>query len=293
MALRVGTNDNQHLWGTLENDQMYGYGGADIMYGYGGHDELYGGTGRDVLWGGEDNDLLDGGAHADALYGGSGVDTASYLYSPVGVFVSLGENIAFYGEAEGDTFSSIENLSGSEFDDTLLGDGNNNRLLGKNGNDFLAGGDGYDTLYGGWHNDMLLGGDGNDFLYGEGGKDLLRGGMGPDMLTGGGDADIFSWLWIDETGVLAWAMDTITDFRRWEGDVLDLHLIDANVNANGDQAFNFVGTVDHFSGTPGEVGYYVSNGNTYIVMQNDANADYDGVIRIEGVHTVDNTWFVF
>jgi Ca2+-binding RTX toxin-like protein len=50
----------------------------------------------------------------------------------------------------------IENVIGSSYDDSLLGDGSNNRLNGGWGNDTLAGGHGADTLRGGEGNDLLL-----------------------------------------------------------------------------------------------------------------------------------------
>ena len=45
--------------------------------------------------------------------------------------------------------SSIENLEGSQFDDTLSGDDNSNSILGLHGNDTLIGDAGNDTLIGG------------------------------------------------------------------------------------------------------------------------------------------------
>ena len=53
------------------------------------------------------------------------------------------------GGAGSDTLTSIENLTGSAFDDTLTGDGNANILSGLAGDDTLNGGAGNDTLDGG------------------------------------------------------------------------------------------------------------------------------------------------
>ena len=49
------------------------------------------------------------------------------------------------GDAARDTYYSIENLTGSNFNDTLTGDGGNNVLDGGLGNDTLDGGAGVDT----------------------------------------------------------------------------------------------------------------------------------------------------
>ncbi|NSZ46450.1 calcium-binding protein [Agrobacterium vitis] len=101
-----------------------------------------------TIIGGSGNDTLIGKAGADALIGGSGSDTASYAGSAA-VNVNLKTNLATGGEAEGDIFSSVENLTGSSNADTLTGNDNNNVLNGGDGNDTLAGGKGADTLNGG------------------------------------------------------------------------------------------------------------------------------------------------
>ena len=51
--------------------------------------------------------------------------------------------------AQGDTYVSIENLSGSNFSDALYGNGGANAISGGNGNDLLVGYGGNDTLTGG------------------------------------------------------------------------------------------------------------------------------------------------
>ena len=79
---------------------------------------------------------LNGGPGADALNGGPGADTASYADSSVGVLVRLHDASAVrFGDAEGDTLTGIEHLVGSRHNDTLAGDGGDNRLEGGDGND--------------------------------------------------------------------------------------------------------------------------------------------------------------
>ncbi|MCF1496604.1 hypothetical protein FS834_30045, partial [Agrobacterium vitis] len=71
-----------------------------------------------TIVGGSGNDTLIGKAGADVLIGGSGSDTASYAGS-VAVNVDLKTGITSGGDAVGDKFDSIENLTGSSNADTL------------------------------------------------------------------------------------------------------------------------------------------------------------------------------
>jgi Ca2+-binding RTX toxin-like protein len=278
---------------------MLGYDGDDILEGLSGDDDLFGGAGSDWLGGGEGDDLLDGDAGADTLVGGPGNDTASYTSSPVGVGVSLYTNTAYHGEAEGDTFSGIENLWGSWYNDSLHGDNNANGLAGHGGNDSLKGYGGADQIYGGTGHDVLWGMDGNDTLVGgtggtpypNDGNDVLYGGMGTDNLTGGTGGDRFMWTSTGETSLSTWTSDRVWDFNRAEGDLIDLSNVDADAYAEGNQAFTFIGTAP-FSGTPGEVRYYHFLGETIIEMQTSFSNDVEGVIRLTGNHTLDYSCFV-
>ncbi|MFN7678233.1 MAG: FG-GAP-like repeat-containing protein, partial [Cyanobacteriota bacterium] len=76
--------------------------------------------------------------------------------------------------------SSIENITGSGFDDVITGDRQRNTLRGAAGDDSLDGGLDRDEVDGGAGNDTLRGGEGSDTLIGGGGQDLLVGGSGDD-----------------------------------------------------------------------------------------------------------------
>jgi len=65
-------------------------------------------------------------------------------------------------ESERDTLTSIENVTGSNYNDRLVGDGSDNVLAGLDGNDQLVGGAGNDTLDGGNGTDTMTGGLGDD-----------------------------------------------------------------------------------------------------------------------------------
>ena len=60
---------------------------------------------------------------------------------------------------KGDTLVGIENLKGSDHDDTLTGNDAVNIIDGGDGDDRLYGGDGIDTLYGEDGVDRLYGGN--------------------------------------------------------------------------------------------------------------------------------------
>jgi Ca2+-binding RTX toxin-like protein len=155
----------------------------------------YGGAGNDTLDASDSsaNHVLVGGTGADLLIGGTGRDAASYLHADAAVTVNLTDPSIRAGEAVGDTLVSIENLVGSRYHDTLVGDAGDNRLSGQDGNDTLDGGGSVagDTLYGGNGDDVLFGGAGKtgaDQLFGGAGDDTLSG-YGNDTLNGGLGSD--------------------------------------------------------------------------------------------------------
>ena len=90
-----------------------------------------------------------------------------------------------------DTLLAVENVRGSGFADTLVGDAGNNVLVGGGGLDEIIGGDGDDTLRGGTRADALDGGNGSDTAdYSDGFRPVLvdlRGGfaegLGPDTVV--------------------------------------------------------------------------------------------------------------
>lgn len=112
-------------------------------------DRLYGDSGSNVLTGGGGDDWLSGGSGGDVYDGGAGQDTASYASATKGVRVNLARPSINTGDAAGDVFISIENLTGSSYHDLLIGDSGANAISGGGGNDVIAGRGGADTLSGG------------------------------------------------------------------------------------------------------------------------------------------------
>ena len=166
----AGSRFDDILVGDANNNALIGRDGSDVLVGGAGNDVLNGGDGNDTLIGGEGKDNLLGGAGADFLNGGDGDDDrANYRRSQEGVTVDLATGTGSDGDAEGDVLVNIEQIIGSEFDDTLIGDDADNRLVGRDGEDYLEGGAGDDILVGGDDDDVLVGGAGSDRLNGQSG----------------------------------------------------------------------------------------------------------------------------
>ena len=128
----------------------------NITGSYSGNDTLRGTDGANVLNGIWGDDVLEGRGGRDTLIGDSGQDTASYLHAPAAVVANLASPHKNTGDARGDTYSSIERLEGSRFNDRLTGDANNNGIDGGAGNDTVAGGAGADRLTGGTGRDTFV-----------------------------------------------------------------------------------------------------------------------------------------
>ncbi|WP_232628664.1 beta strand repeat-containing protein [Methylobacterium sp. Leaf118] len=144
----LGTVRNvENVVGSAYADVLAGDGAANRLSGGMGNDLLVGGAGNDRLEGDEGDDVLEGGEGADSLEGGSGTNTASYASAATGVTADLGAIVAGTGDAAGDGFSDIQNLTGSAFDDILIGNADANRLTGNGGADTLIGRAGNDTYF--------------------------------------------------------------------------------------------------------------------------------------------------
>ncbi len=159
--------DMESLLATAQDDVIRGDDDDNALY---------------AAWG---DDIVEGRGGADELHGGPGNDTAEYVSSNAGVTVSLqaaadGDEFSVVGQgghAEGDRLAmatdsqgtltdrnSFENLTGSLYDDVLIGDDNANVLRGLAGDDELFGNGGSDRLIGGAGADHHDGGTGRDWV---------------------------------------------------------------------------------------------------------------------------------
>ncbi len=121
-----------------------GGGGSDTLISI---ESAVGSKHNDVLIGDGADNTLDGGDGDDTLTGAGGIDTLSYASVSGGVTVDLRINgLQNTGGGGNDTTSGFENLTGSAYDDTLIGTDGNNVMQGGSGNDVIQGLLGIDTL---------------------------------------------------------------------------------------------------------------------------------------------------
>jgi Ca2+-binding RTX toxin-like protein len=217
--------------------------GADVLRGDGLTNFLSGEGGNDTLRGGRGMDLLDGGG---------GIDTVDCDDKTGALRITLGGAGVGTVRAGGvleENLREIENVIGGRGADVIVGDQLRNHLAGNRG---------------------------NDVINGMAGNDTLVGGLGRDTLTGGLGRDFFDFNSISESPRGS-GRDRV-NFRRSEGDKIDLRDIDADTDGTaGNQRFKFIGG-EAFSHTDGELRF--AGG----ILQGDVNgngvADFE--IRVAG-----------
>ena len=150
--LICGGGGNDLIHGGRGNDELYGEAGTDRIYGdlgddkasggAGEYDEVAGGLGIDTLNGGSGSfDLVHGDYGYDRMDGGPGEDDIASFATAVaggkgsGVWVSLAAHKA-RGDGH-DRLFRFEDIEGSAFRDTLIGDAGDNRIVGGPGDDTL------------------------------------------------------------------------------------------------------------------------------------------------------------
>ncbi|NUT14278.1 MAG: type I secretion C-terminal target domain-containing protein, partial [Cupriavidus sp.] len=225
VTLAGQTYQASYLDGGSNNDALTGAPASDVFIGGAANDTLRGGAGDDVLRGGAGDDTLDGGAGIDML---DLSDASGGLAFTLAQGSSTLVNLSGVGLGS-DTYSNMEGVIGSRFNDALTGSGANDILRGGAGNDTIDGGAGVDLLdfsdatgaidftlvqsssatsvnlgsvglgtdsykgmegvIGSAFNDIITGSAGNDVLQGGAGDDHLAGGAGNDVLVGGAGAD--------------------------------------------------------------------------------------------------------
>jgi VCBS repeat-containing protein len=187
----------------------------------------FAGTGNELantITGGAGDDRLEGRGGNNVLSGGAGTDTAVYAAAASGISANLGAGrTSDNGFGGSDTLNGIENLTGSDFRDVMVGSAAANRLEGGLGNDYLIGMDGDDVLVGG-----------------TGLANQLQGGLGND------------------TFILSVDGDTIVEFANEGQDTVETSLATYTLSANVENLIYIGG--GSFIGTGNELANLISGG---------------------------------
>lgn len=173
----AGTAHDDIITGGVSNDTLLGDDGNDRLDGGDGDDQLVDDSGSNILLGRAGNDRLDGGAGLfdggdgdDEIFtrggiasveGGAGNDLWSGTFASLatGLVLVMAANASDVSTAsDGTTIVNAErvHITGSNFDDLIVGG---------SGNDVIQGGAGRDVLDGGAGNDVLIAGAGDTLRF--------------------------------------------------------------------------------------------------------------------------------
>ena len=225
------------------------------------------------LWGGAGNDTLIGSGAADDLFGGDGDDHIDGLYGE-----SWSWGVYAIGGNGDDFITGVRYGSGGDGDDTLIVHGHEDgraKAFGGAGADYII-------LSGEW----ALGDGGS-------GADVITAGLEYGMtLVGGAGRDVFAFadayggydLDISETYTV------IADFRRTQGDFINLRAVDADADRPGNQFFWWIGQA--VPTRAGELGYRQEGGDAILHGRLAADGSLDFEIVLVGVTNPDVSWFI-
>src|SRR6185369_2962422 len=135
-------NDGRNTLLGGRGDQLYGFGGDDQFSLAAAAGIVDGGDGIDVLRVNSAGGWLSPDTNADGL-----AETIAAASNGWTINLAAGSLVDGYGNSG--TITGVENVDGSELDDTLIGDDNANVLNGNDGDDTLEGRGGDDALDGG------------------------------------------------------------------------------------------------------------------------------------------------
>ena len=267
-------------------------------------DVIEGSTGADIVNALNGADTFMASAGIDRLDGGDGVDTINYssLNGSVDhIELNLGGlpdgqgyiTVDVVSSSDDDLIKNIENVIGTDGDDIITGDGNNNRLEGADGNDTIRGGAGIDVLLGDAGNDTLYGDAGNDQIDGGTGDDTIYGGTGDDLLDGGSsgtdtlrfDDLLGGGVIIDLAGTATYLADNSTDtFSNF-----DIYYLTASgdtlTDTTGDDVFYTLGGNDVIN--------YSGGDDTIDAGTDDQTATNDGTGDTLDFSSITNSYITY
>lgn len=269
-------------------DTIAGNVGADDLRGNGGDDWFTMSAGNDTIYGGTTSETIG--------------DTVDFISATTaGVIANLATNNASGTDFGTNVIYEIENVSGSNFNDTITGDVNANTLIGRalndtilaglgndiiygddnsgasvdgveTGNDSLYGQDGNDTIYSGLGNDSLWGGNGNDILYGGSGDDYLNGQSGINILYGNDGNDTFELSDSTATNTIIGGAgtDIISFYYAGSAVTVNLGTLSSNQATGGAGAVNFTEALENVSGS-GYNDVITGNALANVISANNGN----------------------
>jgi Ca2+-binding RTX toxin-like protein len=211
-TLNSGTAHTINLANNAANSGGYAAGDVltniEVVIGGNSGDTITGNSSSTTtIIGGTGNDLFFGGSVGDSFSGGTGNDTVSYNNdsSGVGLTISLTNTANSSGYAQGDSYTSIETIIGTGFDDTFIGGTANGSatMNGAVGSDWIsyaglaaatvslgggtnAGSAQYDKLV---NIENILGSSNADVLTGSTATNTINAGAGDDTIFGSGGSD--------------------------------------------------------------------------------------------------------
>ncbi|WP_374382983.1 calcium-binding protein [Dongia sp.] len=334
----TGSHFDDRLTGDAGANLLRGGAGADIIDGGGGRDRAsyaYSAEGVDIdltrtgaqsggdaagdilisienvtgsdhddrITGDAANNEISGGAGADIIDGGAGSDTVDYR-GGAGVDVDLTRAVQIGGHAEGDQLSHIENLTGSSFNDRLLGDGSRNYISGDAGDDYIDGQGGFDDLSGGAGNDTIVAHHGTRAVGGAGTDTLIlrlddafanRGYIvGTDRYSGDYVADntVWNYQFVRADGITAQGFERVEVYgSQWDDDIRGTTGADIIYGGGGADTITASQGRDYLDGGEGRDRVIINYGNTTRDITVDLMAGkaygYAGIVNFEiaEIHT--------
>jgi Ca2+-binding RTX toxin-like protein len=172
-AIRYGNANSIYdgAAGTQVGGIYMGYGVNTVTLGADG-ESVFGGGKADTITGGAGDDYIELFHGNNTVNGGGGLNTLSFSASDVAMSINAGTGTAI---GVGTTsFSNIQRIIGSNFDDALVAGSTGVILIGGGGHDSLTGGSGADTLVASSGGAILAGGGGGDtFVFQAGGHQAV------------------------------------------------------------------------------------------------------------------------
>lgn len=169
------------------------------------------------------------------------------------------------GSVGQDTFTGVNRVFGSNFNDTISG---------ASTDDFLDGGNnGNDTISGRGGNDSILGGNGND---------TIDGGTGSDLMNGGAGSDTFVYASVQDSAV-AGPQDVISNFDAASDSfrfVSSPNLQFASAQITFVQGTQFTGDGVHSEALT----VTDASSNTFLQVDTDADGNADMQVQLDGLN---------